>query len=93
MYSPYIVLIMGMWILFWDAIRKQFFISAPPCCMLHHTWTLRDIQMTTNENIDERIESWHTSDSVEPIYEYLGLTMTEYLYWVENGTLPQKGWV
>jgi hypothetical protein len=49
--------------------------------------------MTTNENIDERIESWHTSDSVEPIYEYLGLTMAEYFYWVENGTLPQKGWL
>lgn len=27
MYSPYIVLLVGMWLLFWDAMRKQFFIS------------------------------------------------------------------
>ena len=27
MYSPYIVVLVGMWLLFWDAARRQFFIS------------------------------------------------------------------
>lgn len=39
------------------------------------------------EEIDDYIEEWHNSDSLEEIYEFLGMTFDEYSIWVENASM------
>ena len=36
--------------------------------------------------IDDYIETWHTSDSLLPLHEFLGMTEQEYEAWVEDET-------
>lgn len=35
-------------------------------------------------DIDEWVERWHSSDSAEPLHEYLGLDWNDYSLWVEQ---------
>lgn len=39
------------------------------------------------EEIDDYIEKWHTTDSNESVYEYLGMSEEEYFLWVECDSL------
>ena len=40
-------------------------------------------------DIDDFIDSWHESDSTDPLYKYLGLSRNEYALYVEQPfTLP-----
>jgi len=42
-----------------------------------------------DEHIDDYIDSWHESDTFMSLQEYLGMTETEYKWWVEdNKALP-----
>lgn len=43
-------------------------------------------QITENE-IDDYIEEWHNNDSEDTIYEYLGMTESEYALWIEDNIL------
>lgn len=34
--------------------------------------------------IDNYISQWHRSNSNESLHEYLGMTFTEYMEWIQN---------
>lgn len=36
------------------------------------------------DSLDDVIDEWHQSDSIQPLHEYLGLTLEEYKLWVEG---------
>ena len=42
----------------------------------------------TPDALDDRIDEWHASDSVQPLHEYLGWSHAEYMYWAETGNVP-----
>lgn len=44
----------------------------------------------TKENIDQRVEDWHNSDSTLPLHEYLGMSFEDYAYWGETGRLRNR---
>lgn len=39
------------------------------------------------DEIDDYIDEWHDGDYDEKIYEFLGMTQTEYRLWVENSNI------
>jgi len=41
------------------------------------------------DDIDDYIEQWHTRDSKEEIYEFLGMSQDIYRLWVETDCLPK----
>lgn len=42
------------------------------------------------EEIDDKIDAWHNSDSELKLHEYLGWTWDEYRAYVEKTTLPAR---
>lgn len=44
--------------------------------------------MMTDDEVMNKVEEWHRSDSDLELHEYLGWTFEEYALWVSNGTLP-----
>ena len=43
-----------------------------------------------SEDLENQIHEWHNSDSVLPVYEYLGWTFEEYMTWVKTNVQPNK---
>lgn len=43
----------------------------------------------TPEEVDDRINDWHESDSDLRLHEYLGWTWEEYCVWVETDVIPE----
>jgi len=41
------------------------------------------------DDIDDYIEQWHTGDSKDEIYEFLGMSQEVYRLWVETNCLPK----
>lgn len=37
-----------------------------------------------NEALNDLVDEWHESDSVQELYEYLGMTSEEYSDWVHD---------
>ena len=48
----------------------------------------RKLPALTEEEVDNRIERWHTGASTMPLYEYLGWTWEQYAHWVETEEIP-----
>jgi hypothetical protein len=45
----------------------------------------------TQEQVDDLIDEWHTSDSKLELHEYLGWSLYEYRMWVSDPTLiPER---
>jgi hypothetical protein len=42
------------------------------------------------DDIDDRIDEWHRSNSKQPLHEFLGVAEEEYAAWVVNGSTPSK---
>jgi hypothetical protein len=42
------------------------------------------------DDLDDRIDAWHRSDSKQPLHEFLGMTEAQYAAWVVNGTPPPE---
>lgn len=40
--------------------------------------------------IDDLIDEWHSGDSEKELYEYLGMSLTEYKAYIETGNLKEK---
>jgi hypothetical protein len=42
------------------------------------------------DDIDDYIDNWHDSSTIQELSEFLGMTDTEYAYWVENPSLLKQ---
>ena len=45
----------------------------------------------TIEELDDKIDDWHDSDTDLSLAEYLGWTQEEYIHWFETLNMPIKG--
>lgn len=43
--------------------------------VMPHSWK--------QESLGDMVDEWHESDIIQPLHEYLGLTLEEYKRWVE----------
>lgn len=48
--------------------------------------------LVSSEDIDDYVSQWHEEEEGKnppiPLYEYLGMTETEYIEWVSTANLP-----
>lgn len=44
-----------------------------------------------NEALNDLVDEWHESDSVQELYEYIGMTWEEYSDWVyDSNDIPDR---
>lgn len=44
----------------------------------------------TNDEMDDMVDAWHDGEGNETIWEFMGMTQTEYASWVETCVIPQS---
>jgi len=44
-------------------------------------------QKTTPEDIDDFINEWHEGPGVQPLHEFLGMTLNEYAFWLADSAI------
>ena len=63
---------------FYDQNKKILYVCPLPMLVLQINF-----HRLTNDEIDQKVEAWHRSNSAEVIWRYIGISRAEYSAWVE----------